>query len=295
MKKYILYKFNNNDIPSTDRSALSKKIKSFTGFYADEYIKPVIKEQGRILNLIVDESKFRNNYCVSAIIIPYLTDKALKAKGKLLTDLIKKYEIPYIHFTDIFGKKRILKDKKKDFLKEYIEIVKDIPMAFKSISIQKKALLHQLQRKDMPEEEIYFILFWNVFEHIALTIEKYSVITIYKEQEYSLQKRKDLEVAANKLFTDLYSGLEQVFAKEPKVYISVCKHPHFFTKHALLYSSLSDFNAYSTNKIQNKIDEGVPTEKIIKEHSVILKMIKDLYKNYSGLPSKEFIDLLKSV
>jgi len=95
-----------------------------------------------------------------------------------------------------------------------------------------------------------------------------------------------------KLFRKLYSAIDSLSKSLPDKYISICKHPHFFTKKALFYSSLADFLAYGSNKLQNKIDLEINEKVIMKKYGVILRMFKIIFTNYSGLSSKKMIELI---
>src|SRR6266516_3248890 len=117
------------------------KLNSITGWHSNDYVKPVIKEGGDLLTIISDESKFKDHYSVSLIILPFLENQFLQSAEKKLVDLVALYSIDKIHFTDLFGSKKILKDKRNEFLEKYVEIVKSIPMTCLSISKNRTQLL----------------------------------------------------------------------------------------------------------------------------------------------------------
>jgi hypothetical protein len=292
--KFKYYRVVNKDDKSKDLSPLSKKLHSITGWYSNDYIKPVIKEGGDLFSIISDESKFKNHYSVSLIMMPFLENKFLQVAEAKLTDLVKQYAIEAIHFSDIFGSNKILRGKRNDFLTKYTEIVKTIPMSCLSISKNKDKLLLEMGTHDASDEEVFFSLFWNSFEKIIAVLGNYNIFHIYVEQEYDLNPGKYKDVAL-KLFGKLYSGINQLYGEYPNKYISICKHPQFFSKQALLYSSLGDLIAYVSNKIQYKIDFGVPAKKIMKEHAELLKLVRNVFKNYSGLPSRELINMVDNV
>jgi hypothetical protein len=143
----------------------------------------------------------------------------------------------------------------------------------------------------MNNEDLFFSLFWNNLERTMPVFQNNSILHIYIEQEYSLDSKTYLSVG-RKLFKKLYSGVDTLHSIIPDKYISICKHPHYFTKKALYYSSLSDFVAYSSSKIQNKIDAGISDSKIMKEYKIILQLFKRIFANYSGLSSKKLIELI---
>jgi len=292
--KYKYYRIVNEDDKSKDISHLSMKLHSVTHWYSNDYIKPVIKEGGNLFNIISDESNFKNHYSVSLVMMPFLENNFLQATEAKLADLVKQYSIKTIHFTDIFGSKKILRDKRNDFLERYTEIVKTIPMSCLSISKNKDKLLLEMGMHDASDEELFFFLFWNSFERIIAVLDNHNIFHIYVEQEYDLNPNKYRDIAL-KLFEKLYSGINQLYEKYPDKYISICKHPHFFSKQALLYSSLGDLVAYVANKIQHKIDVGVPENKIVGEYAELLKLMRNVFKNYSGLPSRELINMVNNV
>lgn len=292
--KYKYYRLVNQDDKTKDLSPLSTKLHSITGWYSNDYIKPVIKEGGDLLSIISDESKFKDHYSVSLIIMPFLENKFLQTTEQKLMELIKLYSIEAIHFSEIFGSKKILKDKRNAFLEKYVEIVKTIPMSCLSISKNKDNLLREMGITSASDEGLFFSLFWNSFERVISALSDYNVFHIHFEQEYDLNPKKYRDIGL-RLFEKLYSGLDQLYDRYPDKYISICKHPHFFSKQALLYSSLSDLIAYAGNKLQYKIDSGIPENKIMGEYLNLLKLIRNVFKNYSGLPSKELITMVNNV
>jgi hypothetical protein len=288
---YKYYKITNDDNKYKDESPLSIKLKNITGYYANDYIKPVIKEGGDILILIADESIFKGHFSSGLIILPYLENKSLNELEAELEELVKKYGTGNIHFKSIFGRDKILNHNTNSFLKEYSAIVSKVKMACLSISKSKDVLLKEMEVSSMSNEDIFYSLFWNNFERVVTVFPNYSIFHIYMEQEYSLEPTT-YKAVARKLFHKLYSGIDTLCSQLPDKYVSICRHPHFFTKNALYYSSLSDFLAYSSNKIQNKLDSGISDSKIMREYRVILQLFKSIFTNYSGLSSDKLIDLI---
>jgi len=270
------------------------KLHSMTGWYSNDYIKPVIKEGGNLLSIISDESKFKDYYSVSLIIMPFLENQLLQSKERKLVDLAALYSIDAIHFTEIFGSKNILKDKRNEFLEKYVEIVKTIPMSCSSISKNRTKLLQEMGIAGASDEDLFFSLFWNSFEGVVSTFGDYNVFHIHFEQEYDLNPKKYRDIGI-RLFQKLYSGINQLYDRHPEKYVSICKHPHFFSKQALLYSSLSDLIAYIGNKLQYKIDSRIPEKKIMTEYADLLKLVRNVFKNHSRLSSKELITMINNV
>jgi len=274
-----------NSEEKKDNSPLSLKLYSITGYYSNDYIKPVIKEGGDRVDIISDESCLNGHLSVSLIILP--TEKQKRERIELLLEqLISKYNLKNIHFTDIFGRKKILGAKTESFLSEYCSIVRKVHMSCVVLYRNKDQLLKEIKEKETSIEELYFILFWNSFEMVLPALRSNSIIHIYHEQENNFSKgfiRKSID--------KLLSGIDQCMPST-NIYYSICKHPNFFSKKALMFSSLSDLVAYSTNRIGYKIFKGVPEQKIIKDPECLLMMktIKNCFINYTGLPIRSLID-----
>lgn len=289
---YKYYKLQNNDDLINDTSELSLCLHSVTGFYANDYIKSVRKHGGNLFTIISDESEFKNNFCVSLVILPFLDKNYLVNLENSLEKLIREYNIINIHFTDIFGKKNILGKRKSEFLDKYVDIVSKIPMSCLSISKNKEAILLDLQERNASYEDIYFALFWLNFERVMTAFPDDDIYHISVEQEYDMNNPQKYEDNARSTFNKLYLGIDQLYNKYPDRHISICKHPSFFSKKALLYSSLADMVAYTSNKIQQKIDSDIPINKIERQYKPLLIAMKKVFRNYSSLSSKMLIELI---
>jgi hypothetical protein len=289
---YKYYKLTKVDDPK-DQSPLSLELFKRTGYYASDYIKPVIKGGGQLYTILSDESEFKKHLCVSLLILPFMELISIPSLESDLVKLVHEYNIEFIHFTDIFGQYRVLGGKRNEFIDKYVGIVSKIPnMACLSLSKGKDEILNNLGRTDITNEELFYQLFWNNFERIIPAFNNEDIFHIWLEQEYDLDNTKKHKDNAGKLIRNLYSGIHYIDLKFPERYISICKYPLFYSKKALLYSSLSDLVAYASNKIQNKIDTGVPKKKIQNEYNVLLSIIRRVFKNYTGLESKELIELI---
>lgn len=287
---YKYYRVLNQDNPSKGGSHLDEKLHSITGFYCDDYIHQVTQEGGEIVNIVVDESEFKDHYSVGLVILPieYKTPTNIE---KSLENLVGKYGLSNIHFTDILGQK-ILKDKRDEFLSEFKSIVEPISMSCISISKNISDIKEALNKEAPTREEIFHSLLWSCFNDIVNAFPEHSVFHIHTEQEYSMDG--DLKDIGIKYFQKLYGGIEQLSEEQNKRF-SICKHPHFFTKDALFFSSVSDLLAYGGNKLQNKIDKGVPDKKIIKEHQELLQLLNKTFDNYFGMSSQKLTNLVGSV
>jgi len=290
MYNFKYYRFTNDDEKPDGSTDLSKQLFKVTGHHTNDYINPVIHPGGDLLTILSDESEFKGNYGVCLVMIPFLDTNFLNKIEKQLEDLALRFGIEKIHFTDIYGSRQ-LKNKRDEFIAGYIEIVNQIPKAALFIGKSREELLAELNENEMSNEEIYFTLFWNNFERIInMPNNQNNIYHISFEQEYSLDGK--MENIADITFRKLYLGIEQMYKRFPDKYISICKHPHFHSKTALLHSSLADLAAYVPNKIQQKINFGIPKQKIIKNFKSELNLIKSVFQNYSGVGSKELIEII---
>ncbi len=208
-----------------------------------------------------------------------------------LHDLVKEYEIEAIHFTDIFGARRQLGKKRDEFFEKYTTIVSPLQMVCLSISNAKEDINRAMGIRTMNNEQIYFSLFWNVFSRILHHMNNNHIYHVYVEQEHDIGPSK-YERVAQLLTRKLRFGIDQMCMQYPDKYFSICKYPQFFSKRAFFHSSVSDLAAYTTNKIQSKIDAGVPNHKILKEHSFLLRLVKKTFKYYRAMASEQLVDLI---
>lgn len=261
------------------------KLKEITGFDAHDYIEPVSEGWGDILTLISDESGSENQLSSSLVILPYGPDIHVPYENSLET-LVKKYGLKDIHFSEIFGRKKILKHQLQDFLEEYVAIVSCLPMSCLSISRKKSQLVEQLGGGKFSNEELFHQLFAENFSRLTTAFPARTIFHIYREKEQNLSP-KMIDGEFKKLLSAIH--MSNIVSGKPQ---SVCKHPHLFTKNALLFSSLTDLVAYTTNKIELKINAGIPLKKIDKEYGNLLFLIKSVYTNYSGLASETLKELI---
>lgn len=288
------FRIQNTTESSIDRSILSQKLFSITGFYADDYERPVLREGGPIFNIISDDSFFDNHFCVGSIILPYKKHTYYEEIEGKLEELTLKYGLKNIHFCDIFGAKNILKHKKLSFIDEYCNIVSSIKNDSICISKSKNKdeilkELKDLSSDPLSDEQIYLALQIHNISVLAEGISEYSILHLYFEQNFSINYETPDELFVQKLQEQ--TMIIENIKHNPK-YISICKHPHFIKKNAILFDSLSDLIAYASNKIQNKIDKNIPHNKIIKAYKPLLIAIKKIFANYSGLSSIELVNLI---
>lgn len=290
LQKHKYFRILNNDIKAKGGYPLAETLFSITGFYPDDYIDPVKTQGGQIVNIIVDESIFKGHYSVALVIAPIDLTVPKEVEAKLEV-LIKKYNLNRIHFNEIFGKKA-LGAKRDSFISEYESIISQIPLSCVTVSKNINELEDNVLSKNSTNEEIFHSLLWSCFQNIITVFPENSIFHIHTEQEYSFDG--DLGVIGRKYFEKLYSGIAHTKSEQTK-YFSVCKHPHFFTKNALLFSSISDLLAYGSNKLQNKIDSGVPHKKIIRQHRRLISLMKSVFNNYSGMPSKDLVNIFNDI
>lgn len=274
-------------------SPLSAELHSITGLHADDY-HPTVLLPGQIMDILSDESSSSNGdyFTVALVLMPFYSRDILHEISNKLKVVCVKYGMKNIHFDDIFGRNNILREQIDDFIDEYVDATSPIIKNCISCSVSKRSLIENNGfSKNCSYETIYNSLFWLNFKRLSAVIPKGSIIHIFMEQDRSLERFENS--TAIREFDKLYSGLYG--CPEIKNYgHHVCKHPHITTKvDDVLHSSLADLAAYSSNKIQGKIDAGVPINKIGRRYSRILKLLKRTFYNYSGFGSAELERLIK--
>ncbi|MEP7338444.1 MAG: hypothetical protein ABI977_11970 [Acidobacteriota bacterium] len=146
-----------------------------------------------------------------------------------------------------------------------------------SFSVNKSDFLNKLPFENVGDSELYFILFWNVMEFIAEALPVESVFHLYFEQENNLSITLSTDYIGK-----LHDGINQCKSLLEKR-CSISRHPLFFSKKALLFSSISDLAAYSNNVLQQKLDAGIPVAKILKNHNALIEITKRVFKSYTSL------------
>jgi hypothetical protein len=217
----------------------------------------------------------------------YLSTDKLAAYETRLDNLIAHYRISSIHFTELFGKKRILAPlQRRQFLIDYAKIVSEIPLYCTSFSIPRDKVLQDVGDIFQKTEELYTAIRWSNLERIVPILRPHSVIHIFTEQENNL---------TDKYGQNLILRLHQWIQGSDVVKNSghaVCINPFVFSKRALLYSSLADLVAYASNKVQAKIESRIPEKKILLQYNELLSLIKTVFRGYGNLTSRELIRLI---
>ncbi len=265
----------DNETPH-DLSETSVKLHEITGCYADEYITPVTS-LSNIFTIISDEFAFKGHYCVGLVIMPYdNADQKARECEPLLESLCNEYKLNNIHFTNIIGSSSLGRRRDR-FLQSYIDIVSNERMWAASFSVDKSEFLSDLPFQNVNDSDLYFILFWNVMEVVAEELPLESIFHLYFEQENNLS----VNLATNYI-SKLRDGINQCESLRQR-HCSIVRHPMFFSKKALLFSSLSDLAAYSDNILQQKLDTGIPKSKILKNHNSLVETTRKVFKSYTSL------------
>jgi hypothetical protein len=270
-----------------DDSPLSIKFRLITS-HGIEYYHPTLTDKHRdIVSIISDESEFGDHLCVSHILLWYLSTDELMSYETRLDNLIAKYSIPSIHFADLFGRKKILTPiRRRQFLIDYAAIVSEIPSFCTSFSASKSYVLDKVGDIFQKTDDLYTAIRWSNLERIVPILRPYSVIHIFTEQEDNFTDNY-----GRNLVLRLHQWIQGSEVIKNSGH-SVCINPFVFTKKALLYSSLADLVAYVSNKVQTKIDHGVPEKKIMSQYKEMLSLIKAVFRGYDNLTSQKLVHLI---
>lgn len=289
--KGIPLKGNTLSFVSPDRpnaSKFEKVVKEYTGHYPDDYIKPVTKLVP-IFYILMDESKLNNRYSVSGIVVSKeeLDNKAfIKLK---LRDLAENYYIDGVHFTEIFGRSKVLKDKTNDFIEEYSKIVNQIEMYPFSVCKRKEEVEEYQNHKGMNDEQIFISLQWQImFKIFKFMIWKYGInfiVHIWREQE-------NITVEKRLLHQKNIIGLLETF---PFANISIYRHYEIFMKTEILHSSLSDLVAYFTTRFRSGNDDNKPEKILIRDNYEIIKLISKVFKEHKFIDVSNLDGYIKEV
>src|SRR5665647_1503009 len=144
-------------IDKQNKSKFDKHVYNILNHYPNEYNKP-IKNIGDVFYILVDESNIKNHYSIGGILIYKKEVENNKILNSKLTNLVEKYFVDHIHFTDIFGK-RILGTKKTDFINEYIEIIKPLNIIPFTVCMNEDEIKDYLKinRNDKLKKDDYYI------------------------------------------------------------------------------------------------------------------------------------------
>lgn len=278
-----------SDTNNSMESDLSRKLYSLTGYYSDDFDNPV-KTIGRVFEIWSDESIFGEHLCVSLVASDQSQREKIRIANGKLHNLIKEYGLAHIHFTEIFGRKSVLKDplQIKDFMEKYIEIVKQIKLEAYFISQSKKEIEERYGLGKLTKEDIFHNIFLECFSLFSYEMVDNDIVMIYKEQSNNYD-----DEYVRLIHKSLWIGIDTIKKAFPNKYLSICKFPQEFSKRNLIKSSVSDLAAYASCKLQSKIDNGIPLKKIAKEYELLIKACNDCFK-VKVYPSLKFVDLVSN-
>jgi|GEM_PF-3303083 len=263
--------FISNDRPNP--SEFEKAVKEYTGHYPDDYINP-IKVKAPIFYIFIDESRLNNHYAVSGIVVSKDELDSKKNINTILDKLAEEYYVDNFHFTEIFGRTKVLGEKINDFINEYSEVVSQLEMYPFSVCKTKNEVEEYQKFNGMSDEQIFISLQWQLmFKIFKFIIWKFGVdfiVHMYREQE-------NITVEKRLLHQENIVGLLEIF---PFANISVYRHYEIFMKKNILPSSLSDLVAYFTTRIQVRNTKNISENKLIRDNYEIIRLISKTFKEH---------------
>jgi len=244
------------------------------GYYPDDYINP-IRASGDVLYVLIDESNIGDYYAVSGIaILKSEIDNNIKIKGDLIK-LVEKYDIDYIHFTDIYGRKKTLGNRRKLFIKEYINLVRTLKMKAFSVCMNQKEIEDYLSTDELTKEQCYMAITWRMMFDILVygtsLLGSNLIVEMWRENDNVTNEKRILHQKNIK-------GLVELFP-----FASVYRHYILFMKEELLFSSLSDFVAYITICTYPKLVKGYDRKKLVNDCYELLTIYNGIFFGEKGL------------
>lgn len=274
-------KANTLSFISPDRpnpSEFEKVIKVYTGHNPDDYFKPVTNIVP-VFYILMDESKLNNHYSVSGIVVSKQELDSKKLINPELRVLAENYYVDSFHFTEIFGRSKVLKSKINDFIEEYSELVNQIEMFPFSVCKTKEEVEEYQNHKGITDAQIFISLQWQLMSKILkFMIWKFGINFIV----HMCREQENLTAEKRLLHQENIVGLLETF---PFSNVSIYRHYLIFMKTEILYSSLSDLVAYFTTRIQSRNDDNMPEKKLIRDNYEIIKLISKVFKEH------KFIDV----
>lgn len=271
-----------------EHTEFEKSVFEVLGHYPDDYINP-IRVAGDVIYVLIDESNINDFYAISGIVVSKSEVERNKEVSRKLRELVDRYNIDYIHFTDIFGRKKVLGDKKKAFIKEYINIVKGIDLKSFSVCMNEEDIKTNLQVDSITKEQCYIALTWKLMFNILIyVIHKYGpnlIIEMWRENENITSEKRILHQINIR-------GLIETF---PFAHISIYRHYIIFMKEEILFSSLSDFIAYLTIGLYPKILKEYSAKELVNNYYDLLVIYNEIFKDTIGMKSDGLDQLLAIV
>ncbi|GAB6172965.1 hypothetical protein JCM15765_24430 [Paradesulfitobacterium aromaticivorans] len=269
-------------------STFEKSIYESLGHYPDDYINPV-KSLRDVIYVLFDESNIGDHYAVSGIVV--LKSEIKKNTGiyQKLRELVERYNIDYIHFTDILGRKNILGGNKRAFLKEYSSIAKELDMKPFTICMTENEIKRLLGISSISKEQCYMALTWrlmfNVLIHLTYTYGNELIIEMWRENEnITTDKRLLHQINAEGVIKDF-----------PFAHISIYRHYILFMKEELLFSSISDFVAYLTIGLYPKFNSKYSKKELANNYYDLLVAFNEIFDDTKGMKSDELDAIINIV
>ena len=272
----------------TNATIFEKTVFQTLGHYPDDYISP-IRSIGEVVYVLIDESNIGNHYAVSGVVVlKSELDRNINISSKL-RDLIERYNIDYIHFTDIFGRKKILGDKRKSFVEEYINVIKDLNLKPFSVCMSESELKSYLSVDIITTEKCYMALTWilmfNILIYLTYEYGPELIIEMWRENENITNDKRILHQL----------NIKGVLEKFPFAHISIYRHYILFMKEELLFSSLSDLVAYLTIGVFPKIKSSYSPKELANNYYDLLRIFNQIFDDTMGMKNDGFDQLLSIV
>lgn len=278
----LMYVSKEKENPTNFEKEVFDKI----GAYPDDFIYP-IKHLSKGLYILIDEAKMDNYYAVSGILIEKDNEDKMNNIFKALINLTEKYNIDTIHFNEIFGRKNILGDRKRQFIDEYSEILRNNHLKAFSTCMSLDEIIKYVKNDNITDEQCYMALTWRMmFDVLIYTTFTYGnehIIEMWRESENITTDKRLLHQINAK-------GLLGTF---PFARVSIYKEYQMFTKNHLLYSSLSDFIAYITIGIIPKLRNGKSQKILVRDNYDMLLLYSKIFDRNERLNYPELEDLVQ--
>lgn len=277
------------------KSEFSKEVRKKTGYWAEDYMNPVISLDGDYLEIYSDESCASNELYSVGLVVVKRDEEIFNKVSQDLDTLMKTYSLEKIHFADIFGRRNILNEKTAEFINGYMEIVSLLKASCYSVCAKKENVIPLFEYNgkpvnDVASEDLYHVLFTETLKKVLRDCKDNTIIDIWSEQENNFNS-KILNRSKFRLFDSIGRSLREYKDK----YISINMQLQIALKNGTLRSSLPDLVAYMSSTMQHKLNIGISTNKIRKRHYMLLKLINGSFCDYSGLASRELVELVKNI
>lgn len=272
----------------SDASDFEKEVYNKIGFYPTDFINP-IKKLSDVIYVLIDESCIKDYYSVSGtVILQSEIDKNLEVQSSL-NKLTEKYSVDFIHFNEIFGRKNCFGKDRKNFIKEYSDIVNKLKIKPFTICMTKKEISNWLKNETITTEECYIALTWklmfNILIYCTYTYGNTLIIEMWRENDNVTNDKRILHQI----------NCSELIKQFPFANISIYKDYLLFMKSKVLFSSITDLIAYTTTKIFSKIDTSIPVSKIVRDNKDLLVLFKSTFKDTTYMKNEAFTKLLQDL